>query len=328
MQGHTTDCLPSQVPASPLIDGFLGFVSGPSHAMRTLERVVADIALTDIPVLLVGESGTGKEIAAMQIHRLSRRSSQPFVKIVCSTLTPDSFNGQSHRRNSKGDFSPAPPHGTLFLDDISDLEGVCQPRLLQLLSDGHVSGGEHPFGARLVSATNRNLEEEMRSGRFREELYYRINGLCLRLPPLRHRKEDIPALAEFFLRKYANLLGRPQPSLRPQTLRALQDHHWPGNVRELENVVKRIVALGEQHAALAELAASAAPRSSASEHAEGMSLKQAARAASRQAERQLILKVLARTRWNRKRAAQELQISYKALLYKLKQIGLDDASAC
>jgi two-component system, NtrC family, response regulator AtoC len=149
----------------------------------------------------------------------------------------------------------------------------------------------------------------------------------LRLPPLRDRREDIPILVEFFLSKHAAQLGRPRPSLSPRTLRMLLDHSWPGNIRELENVVKKIVALGDGNLAIAELAtAPAPPRMEVREHRR-YSLKAAAKAASREAERELILRALGHTRWNRKRAAQELQISYKSLLYKLKQIGVQDSDA-
>ena len=168
----------------------------------------------------------------------------------------------------------------------------------------------------------------MRAGRFRSELYYRINGVCLRLPPLRERKEDIPLLVEVFLTKHAAQLGRPRPSLSPRTFQAFLDHSWPGNIRELENVIKKVVALGDEQFAIAELIAGGRETRKTEVIARyGYSLKAAARAASREAERELILKALARTRWNRKRAAQELQISYKSLLYKLKQIGLEDSGA-
>ena len=164
----------------------------------------------------------------------------------------------------------------------------------------------------------------MRAGRFREELYFRLNGVCLRLPPLRHRREDIPLLAEFFLARYAALFGRPQPVLSAQELRVLQEYDWPGNIRELENAMKKAVVLGGEVFQIVE--AAAAPEPAPAAETPTLSLKDAARAASRRAERDLILKALARTRWNRKRAAMELRISYKALLYKLKQIGPEEAT--
>lgn len=217
--------------------------------------------------------------------------------------------------------------GTVFLDEISELDPACQRCLLYALPDG--GSKPHPglLMSRVISTTSRNLDDEMRAGRFRSELYYRINGVCLRLPPLRERKEDIPLLADFFLTKHAVQFGRRRPSLSQRTLRIFLDHTWPGNIRELENVVKNIVALGDEQIAVSELVASPPETRAAATEAPSHSLKAAARAASREAERELILKALARTRWNRKRAAQDLQISYKSLLYKLKQIGLEDTES-
>ncbi|HEV2501235.1 MAG TPA: helix-turn-helix domain-containing protein, partial [Terriglobia bacterium] len=160
-------------------------------------------------------------------------------------------------------------------------------------------------------------------GRFRRDLYYRLSGVCLWLPPLRQRKEDIAPLAKFFLDKYARLYGRPAPQISAALADRLNEHSWPGNVRELENTMKRLVALGGEPRALREFGEWPAEPSSGPVSIEALSLKQAARAASRRAERELILKVLSKTRWNRKKAAEELQISYKALLYKLKQIGFE-----
>jgi len=302
-------------------------VQGVSVAMRELERVIADIAPTDIPVLLVGESGTGKEVLAAEIHERSRRQSEPFVKLSCAALTPPSLNEWLYGAGQGDGGNSSPRPGTVFLDEVSELDPTCQSILLLALSDGDMVPQPRCRGARVISATSRNLEEEMRARHFREELYYRVNGVCLRLPPLRQRKEDVPALVDYFLTKYAALFGHPRPSLSSQTLQILLDHSWPGNIRQLENAVKKIVALGEERLVVADLGPSLVEEPSTNGPAEGISLKQAARLASRKAERELILKALARTRWNRKRAAQELQISYKALLYKLKQISLEDSAA-
>ena len=171
----------------------------------------------------------------------------------------------------------------------------------------------------------------MRNGRFREELYYRINGVHLSLPPLRNRKEDIPTLLDFFLKKYASLFGRPEPQLTQPTMDLLLRHAWPGNIRELENFARKMVALGNEPLATHDLLKAETPIRSAAApeavagngHVPLRSLKEAAREASRHAERAMILSQLERTHWNRKRTARELQISYKALLYKLKQLGLD-----
>jgi len=296
------------------------FVPSTNPAMRALERTMADIAATDMPVLVIGESGTGKGAIAYRIHQLSRRRNQPFVKMNCAALSGDFLNGS---------FSNGASHSmheaTLFLDEIGELHATLQSRLVSALPDGDLDEGEQRLGARIISATRRNLEKEMRGGRFREDLYFRLSGVSLRLPLLRHRKEDIPALAEHFLTKYAALFGRRKPELGPQTLHLLLEHSWPGNIRELEHTMQKVVALGDERIALADLRGARSPEPVAGIELESISLKEAARAASRQAERELILKVLSRTRWNRKRAAQELQISYKALLYKLKQIGVDSA---
>ena len=295
------------------------FVPSTNPAMRALERTMTDIASTNMPVLLIGESGTGKGAIAYRIHQLSRRCNQPFVKMNCAALPSDVFNGSFSNGGSH-----SVHEATLFLDEISELDAASQTKLVYVLPDGDLDEGEH-LGARIISATRHNLEREMRGGRFREDLYFRLSSVSLRLPLLRHRKEDIPTLAEHFLTKYAALFGRHKPDLTPQTLHLLLEHTWPGNVRELEHAMQKVVALGDERAALADLRGTRSQPTGSGIELEGMSLKEAARAASRQAERELILKVLSQTRWNRKRAARELQISYKALLYKLKQIGVDSA---
>jgi two-component system response regulator AtoC len=218
-----------------------------------------------------------------------------------------------------------PTIGTLFLDEVGELDAACQPKLLCALPDGEAPPGGDSTGVRVIACSARDLEKEMREGRFREDLYYRISGVCLRLPALRQRKEDIPTLVDYFLLKYSALYGRRKPEISAATMRTFLDHSWPGNIRELEHSAQKIITMGDEGAALADLRVG---RTTAGPDAgEGLSLKQAARAASREAEREMILKVLSRTRWNRKRAALELRISYKALLYKMKQIGIDSASS-
>jgi two-component system response regulator AtoC len=306
------------------------FVHGVSPAIRALERTIADIAPTDIPVLLVGESGTGKEVVALEIHRLSRRWNEAFVKCGCAGLTAESIAARLNCGRS-GTGGGTTSGGSLFLDEISHLDPASQARLLNLLPNSAGVPSENCFSVRVISSTTHNLEEEMRNGRFCEELYYRINGVCLRLPPLRHRMDDIPELLDFFLKKYASLFGRAEPQLGPATMDLLSQHSWPGNIRELENVVRKIVALGNEQLATEDLVIGDASKGAKSTmaplpgngHFHGRSLKEASREASRHAEREMILKQLEHTHWNRKRTARELQISYKALLYKLKQLGLD-----
>lgn len=294
--------------------------------MQPLERAIGEIAPTNIPVLLVGESGTGKEMFAKRVHRLSQHGGKPLVRISCASVNLTTFFSELNL--NPNDTSDAPRNGpsSVCFDEIGELDAACQRNLLGALPDGDLGAKRGVLQARLISTSNRNLDEEMRAGRFRSELYYRISGVCLRLPPLRDRKEDIPLLVEFFLNKHAALFARSRPSLSPQTLQLLLDHPWPGNIRELENVVKEIVALGDERLAVAELGIPVSERKRTSAVAvRSYSLKAAARAASREAEREMIMQALARTRWNRKRAARELQISYKSLLYKLKQIGFEDS---
>lgn len=295
--------------------------------MKAIDHIVAEIARTNIPVLLIGESGTGKEVLARRIHGLSKQSEKRLAKITCASITADRLTEElnGHLRET-GDAESARDSGTVLFDELSDLDAACQARLLYVLPDGESISAAATIVSRVISSTTRDLEDETRAGRFRSELYYRINGVCLRLPPLRERREDIPALAEFLMAKHASQLGRPQPALRHESLKALMDYYWPGNVRELENVMRKIVALGDERLAVSELRSpAAATTKSVATGSRSYSLKAAARAASREAERELILDALSRTRWNRKRAAQELQISYKSLLYKLKQIGIAES---
>ena len=312
---------------SVLVKEAWGFVTGMCPAMQTLESVIAEIAPTNIPVLFLGESGTGKAMFAQRIHQLSTRSEEPLVTVSCAAMNAAQLSAELRLNASRNKDEGVGTAGSVIFDEISELDSACQRNLLYALPDGYADSGRGLLGARVISTTRRNLDDEMRAGRFRTELYYRINGVCLRLPPLRDRREDIPILVESFLSKHAAQFGRPRPSLSPRTLRLLLEHSWPGNIRELENVVKKIIALGDEQLAVSELASTQPEPQVEVAEARGYSLKAASRAASREAERGLILKTLARTRWNRKRAAQELQISYKSLLYKLKQIGVLDSEA-
>ena len=310
------------------------FLFGISPAMRALKRVISDIAPTEIPVLLIGESGTGKEIAALEIHRLSKRANGAFVKCNCGASGAESLQARLCGGEDTSQNETWRSGGTIFLDEVSLLDPASQLSLLHSLPDGNGSSSEVRSFARVISATTRNLEEEMSAGRFREELYFRIDGVCLRLPTLRSRKEDIAVLLDLFMKKYAALFQRSEPQLRPGSMDLLMAHSWPGNVRELENVARKIIALGDEDLALSDLLAIAsrsgaesAPKViQATIRAKPRSLKEAAREASRKAERELIAKVLERTHWNRKKTARDLQVSYKALLYKMKQLGLDSGS--
>lgn len=299
-----------------------GFVYGHSPTIQTVNAVVGEIARTDIPVLLMGESGTGKEVYGRFIHRISKKGHAPLRKLNCRALQPGELLAQLKsdlRGSGEGSESDA---RTLFLDGIDELDLACQTILLSFLPDGDADLHDHNC-VRLIASTSRNLEKEIESGRFRTELYFRISGVCLRLPALRDRREDILPLTEHFLTKCAAELGRKVPALSDKQAGLLARHGWPGNIRELENLARKIVVLGDARKAMDEVPEMPKAALSVSGDPRWFSLKVAARAASRQAERDLISKVLERTHSNRKRAAQQLQISYKSLLYKIKQTGLE-----
>jgi two-component system, NtrC family, response regulator AtoC len=300
------------------------FVEGVSPSMRAVEAVIRELAHSDVPVLLLAEHGAGKHVIARRIHELSERSREPFRTFRCSAASQDFHLIQA---------SGLEGCGTLFLEELAELNAEGQARLLKALPDVE-DRSARKHAARLICGSARDLEVEVKEGRLREDLYYRISGVCLRLPPLRQRKEDILLLTDHFLRKYAQDFHRPVPSLSAETQQLFQHYAWPGNLRELEDAAKALAVLGNETIAMGGLRAllqgthgnghaNGNGHDANTSHANGekVSLKEAAKAASREAEKELILRVLTRTRWNRRRAAQELQISYKALLYKLKQIG-------
>lgn len=281
-----------------------------SWGMRTVEAVIRELSQNDVPVLVVAETGSGKKAAAARIHSLSSRAAEPFH--VC-------HGGQATREllaDLEGD------GGTVYLQDIGDLDAAAQAELVAQIA---AAADESRRVPRYICGTSRELEPEVRAGRFREDLYYRISSVCLRLPPLRQRREDIPVLLDWFLSSAAHDFSRAIPVLSPETLGFFQEYHWPGNIRELKDAARAIVALGDEALAMGGLRSLL--RRGDRSNGEKVSLKEAAKAASREAEKELILQVLTRTRWNRRRAAQELQISYKALLYKLKQIGCEEYGA-
>jgi len=298
------------------------FVVGYSLAIQSLNSAIEEIARTNIPVLLMGESGTGKEVYGRMIHRLSKHAHMPLKKVSCRAVDQAELLALKAKLRERVENS-ADGLQTLFLDGIDELDLESQKILLSFLPDGELE--ENIFNrARLITSTSRNLEKEIEFGRFRRELYFRINGVCLRLPPLRDRKEDIRLFVGYLLTKHAAELGREAPALSDKEMEFLVRHDWPGNIRELENFARRIVLLGDSEKAIQELREMPRLEPAHREEPRSFSLKAAARIASRRAERDLIGKALEQTHWNRKRAAQQLQISYKSLLYKIKQTGLEE----
>ena len=362
---------------------------GNSEAMLEVRDLIEQVADTDVTVLVRGESGTGKELVARALHERSLRKDKPFVKVNCAALPTElleselfgfekgAFTGAIQHKPGKFEFAN---HGTIFLDEIGDMSFPLQAKLLQVVQDGEFSrlGGKSDVqvDVRLIAATNRDLETAVAEGQFREDLYFRLNVVTINLPPLRDRREEVPVLIDYFLKKYSVQYNRPHTSVSADLHRQLREYDWPGNVRQLENLIKRMVVLGTEAPILKELqqpAASVAPRplapltfprvaapppvpvSAAAPHTSrsrmaaaagvaepalagnglpaldlaatgNVSLKEIARKAAQDAEKVLIQRMLTRTCWNRKEAAEILGISYKALLYKIKENGLDRAS--
>jgi two-component system response regulator AtoC len=316
-----------------------------SAAMRLVQDRIGKVALTRATVLIRGESGVGKEVVARAIHEASSGATGPFVKVNCAAIPLElleselfghergAFTGAHSRKPGKFELARG---GTLFLDEIADLPLELQAKLLHVLQDGEFSrvGGNRsiPTDVHLIAATNQDLELAVAEGRFRQDLYYRLNVIDIHVPPLRERAEEIPGLVEHFLQTFNALYGRAV-EIPPDSLDLLQRYHWPGNVRELENSVKRMVVLNSvepvNQEILTRVAQSPAPTHVApTGNGPGpgrmLSLKEVGRQAAREAERKAIMEVLDRVHWNRAKAARELRVSYKALLYKLVDLGLVD----
>jgi transcriptional regulator with PAS, ATPase and Fis domain len=309
--------------------------------------VLEQISDTDVTVLLQGESGVGKEVVARAVHETSLRTRGPFVKVNCAALPGSlleselfgyergAFTGAAARKPGRFELASG---GTMFLDEIGEMSQALQAKLLHVLQDGRFTrlGGNREIAvdARIVAATNRDLGELAQRGAFREDLYFRLNVVSLRIPPLRERTEELPALVDYLLRRAAERYQRPLPRLSAKLLALLERHPFPGNVRELENMLKRVLVFGSEAPVIRDLISGAGrgrmERDSferlleeVEAHAGDLPLREVGRRASLEAERGAIERALHHTAWNRKQAARLLGVSYKTLLQKIRDCGLD-----
>jgi two-component system response regulator PilR (NtrC family) len=310
-------------------------ILGDAPPIREVRQLVEKVAPTRTTVLLIGESGTGKEVVARAIHARSDRRAQPFVAINCGAI-PEGLIESEFFGHEKGSFTGASEQkaglfevaggGTLFLDEIGELPAPVQVKLLRALQEKKIRrvGGSADLlvSARIVAATNRDLQAEVKAGRFREDLFYRLNVIQVHLPPLRERREDIPAFVAFFLARFAAELGKPTPALSPAALRLLEQHPWPGNVRELANVLERAVTLGDGEVLGPESLPPAirlgpggapAPAAQGDLPPEGLDLQAHLDAI----ERQILEQALERTGGVKSEAARVLSLTFRSLRYRL-----------
>jgi len=309
---------------------------GPSETMRVVQQRVDRAARLNVPILILGESGTGKEVLARFIHNRSPWSGGPFVKVNCPAI-PGTLLESELFGYQKGAFTGAvtakpgrmetAAGGTLFLDEIAELDSSLQAKLLHVLQDNHFTRiGDHEerrMDARVICATNRQLQAEIQSGSFRSDLFYRINVISITLPPLRDRRDDIPSLVEYLRLQFNRRFKCDAPPPSRETVQILQQRDWPGNVRELENCMARYVILGSEDAFYGDRPERKPINFTYEANEDGnIPLKRIAQQVTRRMEHDLILKVLQANRWNRRKTAEVLKISYRALLYKVRQAGL------
>ncbi|HEY6127093.1 MAG TPA: sigma-54 dependent transcriptional regulator [Candidatus Acidoferrum sp.] len=311
-------------------------VFGRSAAMEEVRQKALKICRTDVTVLLTGEGGTGKEVLARWLHANSRFASGEFVKVNCAAI-PGSLLESELFGHEKGAFTGANAskpgrverahRGTLFLDEIADLDPSLQSKLLHFLQDGYFcrlgDQTERTVETRVICATGRRLEDEIAGGRFRSDLYYRINVLKIVMPRLADRREDIPQLAEYFRKIHSQQFEKECEPFGAELLSYLQNLMWPGNLRELSNCIARYIVVGPEGLMQRDVVRT---RSSSfnglTDARDGMPLKKIAKEAIREMERNAIVEALRANHWNRRKAAQELKISYRALIYKIRDAGL------
>jgi len=316
-----------------------------SPAMRDIMGVVEQAARADVTVLVCGETGVGKDLVARAIHAASTRRRAPFVKVNCAAMPRElleselfghergAFTGAHQRKPGRFELADG---GTIFLDEIGELHPALQAKLLHVLQDGEFSrvGGRQNLNVnvRVICATNRDLAREVAGNRFREDLFYRLNVINIVVPPLRERREDIPGLVHYFVERYARQFNLPARELSDEAMQAFVAYPWPGNIRELENFIKRMIVLQDltlpRSLAIPHVTAAPAPAAEQFAQSRGLSLKEISRRAVLEAEREVIMRALEQCRWNRVKTAKMLKISYRALLYKIKDMGLkQDAAA-
>jgi two-component system response regulator AtoC len=312
---------------------------GPSDAMQAVRQRVERAAGLNVPILVLGESGTGKEVLARFIHERSPWNQGPFVKVNCPAIPGTLIESElfGFQRGAFTGAHAAKPGriemaqgGTLFLDEIAELDSSLQAKLLHVLQDGHFTRiGDHQekqLDARVICATNRLLHQEIANGGFRADLFYRINVITITLPSLRDRRDDIPYLVEYLREQFNRRFQRDAASVSREVLQLLQQRDWPGNIRELENCMARYVILGSEEAFHSDRDRSNDKKPLAISYEmneEGnIPLKRIAQQVTRRMEHDVILKVLQANHWNRRKTAEILKISYRALLYKVRQAGL------
>ena len=290
--------------------------------MRRVHRLISESSVLDVAILITGETGTGKDLVARAIHYLGPRRHQRFVKMSCAAVAPDLLEGGNLEAASQG---------TLFLDEIGDLHLSIQAKLLNILEDGQpsrVGACSSHAEVRVVASTNRDLEPAIAAGLFRRDLFYRLSTIRIEVPPLRQRPEDIPGLIEHFVHRYCALYQREPITVNPEAILRLAQYPFPGNVRELENMVKRVVLLRTLDLApITGNAHDGHPRPARSRQRTRFALgplRVVSQKAAQTAERRAIRAALEVSRWNRRRAAQLLNVSYGSLLHKIKMAGLDD----
>jgi transcriptional regulator with PAS, ATPase and Fis domain len=336
--------------------------------MEEVKNTIEQVADTTATVLIRGESGTGKEVVARMVYAQSGRFDKPFVKVNCAAIPhelleselfgyePGAFTGANRQKLGKFDLANS---GTLFLDEVSEMHPALQAKLLHVLQDGGFSrlGGKRDISVdvRVLAATNKQLEQAVQDGTFREDLFYRLNVITIHIPPLRERREEILVFLDYFLRKYSEFYGKQPAPFSDSAIGCMMEYGWPGNIRELENLVKRYVIVGNEAQIIREMSvrkpivsrtpetgpvtdardnghrpsptSGAIPINSAKGaiDPDAPSLLEIGRRAALSAEREAIERVLTQTRWNRRQAAKILKISYKALLNKLKAMEEHDA---